>query len=134
MLRSQERLEEVRRAGYDSFAASWMSPSAVVRELEMVGEAAGRISSPLRRHHPEVECEKMRRFRSFSKHEYWRIRPELIGNAVIEMPALKGQQAQIPGSSVKLRSLAPGPGPVRSEHMRFVSSGMGPVRRPSGCR
>ncbi|MCL4308456.1 MAG: DUF86 domain-containing protein [Candidatus Thermoplasmatota archaeon] len=66
MLRSRERLEEVRRAGYDSFAASWMSPNAVVRRLEMVGEAASRISSSLRKHHPEVEWEKMRGFRSFS--------------------------------------------------------------------
>ncbi len=99
MLRSQERLEEVRRAGYDSFAASWMSQSAVVRELEMVGEGARRISSPLRKHHPEVEWEKMRGFSSFSKHEYWRIRPELVWNAVIEVPALKDKRAQITASS-----------------------------------
>ena len=99
MLRSVERLEEVRRAGYDSFATSWMHQSAVIRELEIVGEAAGEISSSLRKHHPEVEWEKMRRFSSFSKHEYWRIRPELVWNAVIEMPALKDKLAKITAPS-----------------------------------
>lgn len=95
ILRSVERLEEVRRAGFESFASSWMSQSAVIRELEIVGESAGEVSTSLRKRHPEVEWEKMRGFSSFSKHEYWRVRPELVWNAILEMPLLKDKLAKI---------------------------------------
>lgn len=89
ILRSIERLEQVLDAGYDAFARSWMSQSAVVRELEVIGEAAGEISATLRKQHADVQWKRMRGFSSFAKHEYWRLEPELVWAAVKEMPALR---------------------------------------------
>jgi uncharacterized protein with HEPN domain len=95
ILRSAERLIEVLHLGYDSFAASWMSQSATIRELEIIGEAAGHVSSALRGKHPEIRWAQMRGFSSFAKHEYWRIDPELVWRAVTEMPALKEKLAKV---------------------------------------
>ena len=89
MLRSVEHLNEVLEEGYEPFAKSWMRQSAVIRELEIIGEAAGALSPEIRKHNPDVGWERMRGFSSFAKHEYWRVRPELVWQAVKEMPALR---------------------------------------------
>jgi uncharacterized protein with HEPN domain len=95
MLRSAERLEEILRLGYDAFAASWVSQSAVIRELEVLGEAAGHMSSEVRLAHPEIIWNKMRGFSSFAKHEYWRINPEQLWKAVEAMPSLHKKVAAV---------------------------------------
>lgn len=95
ILRSVERLEEVLHQGYDSFAASWLGQSATVRELEIIGEAAGNVSSSLRAKHPEIRWAQMRGFSSFAKHEYWRVDPKLVWKAVVGMPALKEKLAKV---------------------------------------
>jgi uncharacterized protein with HEPN domain len=95
ILRSVERLEEVLHLGFDSFAASWLSQSATIRELEIIGEASGHVSTVLRRQHPGIRWEQMRGFSSFAKHEYWRVDPKLIWKAVTEMPALKEKLAHV---------------------------------------
>jgi uncharacterized protein with HEPN domain len=89
ILRSSGRLEEILEAGFDAFSRSWVSQSAVIRELETIGEAAGDLSPALRKRHPDVRWEQMRGFSSFAKHEYWRVKPELVWEAVKEMPALR---------------------------------------------
>lgn len=89
ILRSIERLEEVLNAGFDAFSRSWISQSAVIRELEIIGEAAGELSPGIRKQHADVGWERMRGFSSFAKHEYWRVRPELVWEAVREMPSLQ---------------------------------------------
>jgi uncharacterized protein with HEPN domain len=87
--RSIERLQEVLDAGYDEFSRSWIAQSAVVRELEVIGEAAGELSGALRKRHTDVGWARMRGFSSFTKHEYWRVRPELLWDALKEMPAVR---------------------------------------------
>ncbi len=69
ILRSIGRIEEVLEEGFEPFSKSWLSQSAVVRELEVIGEAAGAVSLTLRKRHPEVAWSQMRGFSSFSKHE-----------------------------------------------------------------
>ncbi len=89
ILRSIERLEEVLGDGYDEFARSWRSQSAVIRELEIIGESAGTVSPAVRKQYADVGWERLRGFSSFAKHEYWRVRPELVWEAVKEMPSLR---------------------------------------------
>ncbi len=94
--RSVERLMEVLEAGYDEFSRSWIRQSAVVRELEIIGEAAGEISPALRNRHADVGWGRMRGFSSFAKHKYWRVRPELLWDAMKEMPALRDRIRKVP--------------------------------------
>ena len=91
ILRSMERLEEILQDGFDAFSKSWVSQSAVVRELEIIGEAAGELSPSLRKRHADIRWAQMRGFSSFAKHEYWNIKPELVWEAVKEMPALRAR-------------------------------------------
>jgi uncharacterized protein with HEPN domain len=95
VLRSAERVNEVLRGGYEAFSTSWLIQSAVVRELEIIGEAAGAISGALRKRHPEVEWNLMRGFSSLAKHEYWHVDPQKLWKAVQEMPSLRERFAKI---------------------------------------
>ncbi len=95
ILRSVARIEEVLEAGYQPFSRSWVSQSAVIRELEIIGEAAGQVSSSVRKQHPHIGWEKMRGFSSFAKHEYWRVDPKLLWKAVEEMPSLRNRIVRV---------------------------------------
>ncbi|MGI0055116.1 MAG: HepT-like ribonuclease domain-containing protein [Thermoplasmata archaeon] len=95
ILRAASRIEEVLAAGYEAFSRSWLSQSAVIRELEVIGEAAGAASASLRKDHPEVEWTRMRGFASFAKHEYWRVDPSRVWKAVTEMPSLRGKIGRV---------------------------------------
>jgi len=95
ILRSVDRIEEVLQEGYERFSGSWRSQSAVIRELEVVGEAAGAVSNGLRKRHPEIEWNLMRGFSSFAKHEYWRVDPQKLWKAVLEMPSLRERIAKV---------------------------------------
>jgi uncharacterized protein with HEPN domain len=95
ILRAVSRIEEVLRGGYDAFASSWIVESAVIRELEVIGEAAGEISSATRKQYPEIEWRELRGFSSFAKHEYWRVDPKLLWAAVEEMPSLKKKMGRV---------------------------------------
>lgn len=59
--------------GEKEFLESGKTRDAVIRQLEVIGEAAGNVSPPIRDSHPEVPWRAMRGFASFSKHEYWRL-------------------------------------------------------------
>lgn len=89
MLRSVSGLEEVLGEGYDAFPKSWRSQSAVIRELEMIGGAAGAVSVGVRTRHQEIRWRGMREFGSFAKHKFGRIDPAPVWKAVGETPALR---------------------------------------------
>lgn len=99
ILRSVHRIEEVLQEGAEAFARSWRSQSAVVRELEVIGEAAGPMSAGVRRRHPEIPWVSMRGFRSFAKHEDWRADPARLWQAVEEVPSLRDPRSRVHASS-----------------------------------
>jgi uncharacterized protein with HEPN domain len=70
--------------GEQAFLESSKTQDAVIRQLEVIGEAAGSISQELRTSHPEVPWKSMRGFASFAKHEYWRLELRRIWNAAVE--------------------------------------------------
>jgi uncharacterized protein with HEPN domain len=66
-----------------------MTQDAVIRQLEIMGEAAGSLSGGLRSSHPEVPWQAMRGFASFAKHEYWRVNLRLIWRAARECESIR---------------------------------------------
>ncbi len=66
-----------------------MAQDAVIRQLEVMGEAAGSISERLRVSHPEVPWHAMRGFASFAKHEYWRVNLRLVWKAAQECSSIR---------------------------------------------
>jgi uncharacterized protein with HEPN domain len=75
---------------YEAFCADSKTVDAVVRNFEIIGEAAGRLPEDFRVNHPEIDWHRLRGFRNRIVHHYfgidlgiiWQIKvgylPELI--------------------------------------------------------
>jgi uncharacterized protein with HEPN domain len=88
ILRALRQIELYTAAGREEFIASQLAQDAVVRNLEIIGEAAGKVSLHVRTENPKVEWARLRGFASFAKHEYWRIDPERLWTVVEAIPEL----------------------------------------------
>ncbi|MFP9100030.1 DUF86 domain-containing protein [Flavobacterium sp. RHBU_24] len=68
---------------YKSFAEDDKSIDAVIRNFEIIGEAANRIPEDFRLENPEIEWNRIRGFRNRIVHEYFGIDTEIVW-AIIE--------------------------------------------------
>ena len=81
-----ERIDRIERAtggGMDVFLASEVIQDAVVRNIEVIGEAAKNVSENTRRRYPDVPWREMARFRDLAIHQYGRVQPEEVW-AIVE--------------------------------------------------
>ncbi|HDR06411.1 MAG TPA: DUF86 domain-containing protein, partial [Candidatus Coatesbacteria bacterium] len=67
---------------YDSFVENDMLLSAVIRKLEIVGEATKRLSSEFRSAHPEVPWKMMSGMNDILIHDYDQVDVELVWKTV----------------------------------------------------
>jgi uncharacterized protein with HEPN domain len=75
---------------YESFSNNNMMIDAVVRELEIVGEATSHLSDRLRASHPEIPWRDAIDMRNFLIHEYFGVRTHLVWDTCKEdLPKLK---------------------------------------------
>jgi uncharacterized protein with HEPN domain len=79
------------KEGQAAFLFSPVTQDAVVRNLEVIGEAAGRVCGPLRDAHPEVPWNGMKGFASFAKHEHWKVNIARVWAAVEQIPELESK-------------------------------------------
>lgn len=63
---------------YNSFSNDDKTIDAVVRNFEIIGEAANRIPEDYRIQHPEIEWKRIRGFRNRIVHEYFGIDYEIV--------------------------------------------------------
>lgn len=82
ILLAAERLGGISDAGRDYFEASWMVRAAAERQLEIIGEAAGKLSSELAQQRPELPLDKARAMRNFIAHDYDDIDRDLVWEAI----------------------------------------------------
>jgi uncharacterized protein with HEPN domain len=59
--------------GREIFISDEFRQSAVIRQLEMAGEAAGRLSQAFRQAHPAIEAREMKALRNMLIHSYAQI-------------------------------------------------------------
>ncbi|MDE1821864.1 MAG: DUF86 domain-containing protein [Euryarchaeota archaeon] len=85
-----ERIESVTR-GVDlaAFERDWKLQDIVMRNLEVMGEAAGRVSDRTQRRHPEVPWRPMRAARNVLIHQYGKVDLRAVWNAVELLPSIK---------------------------------------------
>ena len=82
-------IERYISAGRDAFMAQSIVQDAVVRNFEIIGEAAGRLS-PETRNRSALPWSRIVAFRNRLIHAYWSVDLQLVWNVIEhELPALK---------------------------------------------
>lgn len=92
MLARIDLVAEFTSDGREAFMQSRMMQEAVIRGLEVIGEAGRNVSRTLRDTHPEIPWRQIAAFRNFVIHVYWDIKLERIWEIVEkDLPVLKPQ-------------------------------------------
>lgn len=71
-------LAEIVAAGRENFDASWLVRSAAERQLEIIGEAAGKLSEQLHERRPTLPISEARAMRNVIAHEYGDVDYDLL--------------------------------------------------------
>lgn len=94
-------LEAIRRArlyvdgmGYDQFLADIKTQDAVIRALEVVGEATKRLSSTVREQHSLLPWKSMAGVRDKLIHDYFGVNLDVVWQIVTEELPPIGQQME----------------------------------------
>ena len=81
---------------YEQFAVDEKTTFAVVRCLEIVGEATRKIPAPIRTRYPRVPWREMAGMRDILIHDYFGVNLRVVWNTVQnDLPPLKPQIEQI---------------------------------------
>ncbi len=81
---------------YAAFVSNRMVFSATLRELEVIGEAAGKISATCKEQNSDIAWRMLKDFRNVLAHEYFGVDNEIIWDIVKQkLPLLKLQVRQI---------------------------------------
>ena len=95
---ARHALEFVSEMEFDTFYASYLHQSAVIRQLEIIGEATKRISKAFRSAHPGIPWRKMAGMRDIMIHEYESVDAEQVWKVLREdlPPLIARLEAIIP--------------------------------------
>jgi len=115
----REALEFSRGVELEHFVANAQLCRAVERCLEIVGEAAGRVSADLVQRHPEIAWQEIRGLRNILAHEYAQVDYEILYRTI---------QEDVPMLAIQLmRLLAAGPAAPGVEERRALYDVIVPV-------
>jgi uncharacterized protein with HEPN domain len=91
ILEAIEKIENyISTAGFDSFSSNNMMIDAVVRELEIIGEASRNLSDEFQERHFEIPWYKIKAMRNVLIHEYFGVNLKVVWDTCRnDMPTLK---------------------------------------------
>lgn len=79
MLQSAQKIKRYTKdIGYNTFVSDDKTMDAVVRNFEIIGEAANRIDPDFRSKNPEIEWKRIRGFRNRIVHDYFGVDYEIV--------------------------------------------------------
>ena len=83
------------------FLASRLHQNAAIRSLEVIGEAAGKVSTPTQADHPEIPWRDMTGMRHRLIHAYGEVRLDIVWAVVNGRlgPLIAALEALVPGES-----------------------------------
>ncbi|BDG29867.1 DUF86 domain-containing protein [Thermus thermophilus] len=81
---------------FQAFAGDELLMSAVIRQLEIIGEAAKNLPEEVKGRHSQIPWSLMARMRDRLAHGYWTVDPEILWGVIQEeLPSLKPRLAEI---------------------------------------
>ena len=97
ILDATNRIEQyLTGVSYDRFLQDTLLQDGVVRQMEIIGEAARNVSTTLRNAHPELPWGKMIGIRNILIHAYFRVDLFIVWDtAQSDLPRLKQQTEQL---------------------------------------
>lgn len=97
MLEAAEKLEEQGSKGRDRFDQDEIVQLALVHLVQIIGEAASRVSDDLRQRHPEIPWRHVVGMRNRVVHGYFEVDLDLLWDVItLDIPKLRTQLAAIP--------------------------------------
>lgn len=69
---------------YNRFLSDKRTQDAVIRQLEVIGEAASRLESDFKSTYPQVPWREISDFRNVLAHEYWDVDLEIVWKAAAQ--------------------------------------------------
>lgn len=86
----------VENQDFATFAKSDLLQSAVIRQFEIIGEAAGKISQIAQQTFSNVQWSSIKSFRNLLIHEYFKVDAAEVWTSIqIDLPVLKEQMNEI---------------------------------------
>ena len=83
-------IEATQRVTREEFNGEWMIQDAIVHELQILGEAAGRVSRELTDRHPEVPWRQVTGLRHKIVHDYFAVDLGVVWDtANLDVPAIR---------------------------------------------
>ena len=82
LLAAQKIKQYTKDLDYNAFLADDKTLDAVVRNFEIIGEAANRIDPDFRESNPEIEWKRIRGFRNRIVHDYFGIDYEIVWSII----------------------------------------------------
>ena len=67
----------------EEFLSNTQLPDSVIRRLEVIGEAAGRVSAAFREANPEIRCAEIKGMRNRMIHRYDDVDMDIVWDAVV---------------------------------------------------
>ena len=93
---SIQHVEDYTTGGKDEFFNDRKTQDAVVRNLEIMGEAVKKLSEPLKRSYPTISWKRIAGMRDKMIHEYFGVNLNLVWDTVErDLPDLKQRIAEI---------------------------------------
>jgi len=74
----------VKGMDFNQFAKDQKTQDAVIRQLEIIGEASSKIIPDFIKSNPQLPWREMKDFRNKLIHDYWELDLELIWNVVVQ--------------------------------------------------
>src|SRR5262245_60471484 len=109
ILGSAKRVRDYTRDGRDAFLAKTMAQDAVIRNLEIIGEAVKNLSQTVRTANPDVPWKRIAGMRDEVIHRYFELKLDIVWQVVEHhLPALVARVetilASLPSSTTVART------------------------------